>query len=64
MLAARLIAARLAGLRWRLPFDRINNNNTNTFTWSGPSGVLGCTGQRPVGRDTAGADKYRPASDG
>jgi hypothetical protein len=26
-----------------------NNNNNNTFTWSGPSGVLGCTGQRPVG---------------
>jgi hypothetical protein len=24
-------------------------NNNNTFTWSGPSGVLGCTGQRPVG---------------
>jgi hypothetical protein len=23
-------------------------NNNNTFTWSGPSGVLGCTGQRPV----------------
>jgi hypothetical protein len=21
-------------------------NNNNTFTWSGPSGVLGCTGQR------------------
>jgi hypothetical protein len=21
--------------------------NNNTFTWSGPSGVLGCTGQRP-----------------
>jgi hypothetical protein len=24
------------------------NTNTNTFTWSGPSGVLGCTGQRRV----------------
>jgi hypothetical protein len=23
-------------------------NNNNTFTWSGPSGVLGCTGQRRV----------------
>jgi hypothetical protein len=22
------------------------SNNNNTFTWSGPSGVLGCTGQR------------------
>jgi hypothetical protein len=22
------------------------NNNNNTFTWSGPSEVLGCTGQR------------------
>jgi hypothetical protein len=26
-----------------------NSDNNNTFTWSGPSGVLGCTGQRPVG---------------
>jgi hypothetical protein len=25
-------------------------NNNNTFTWSGPSGVLGCTGQRRLGR--------------
>jgi hypothetical protein len=24
-------------------------NNNKTFTWSGPSGVLGCTGQRPLG---------------
>jgi hypothetical protein len=24
-------------------------NNNNTFTWSGPSGVLDCTGQRPGG---------------
>jgi hypothetical protein len=24
-------------------------NNNNIFTWSGPSGVLGCTGQRTVG---------------
>jgi hypothetical protein len=30
---------------------RANNNNNNTFTWSGPSGVLGYTGQRPVGPD-------------
>jgi hypothetical protein len=28
------------------------NNNNNTFTWSGPSGVLDCTGQRP-GRPAA-----------
>jgi hypothetical protein len=26
---------------------RLICNNNNTFTWSGPSGVLGCTGQRP-----------------
>jgi ribonuclease HI len=31
-------------------------NNNNTFTWSGPSGVLGCTGQRPLGRVPGGAD--------
>jgi hypothetical protein len=30
-------------------YDNNNNNNNNTFTWSGPSGVLGCTGQRPGG---------------
>jgi hypothetical protein len=24
-----------------------DNKNNNPFTWSGPSGVLGCTGQRP-----------------
>jgi cellobiose-specific phosphotransferase system component IIB len=24
-------------------------NNNNTFTWSGPNGVFGCIGQRPVG---------------
>jgi hypothetical protein len=32
----------------RLTVDNTNNNN-NAFTWSGPSGVLGCTGQRPGG---------------
>jgi hypothetical protein len=26
------------------------NNNNNTFTWSGPSGVGGCTGQARVAR--------------
>jgi hypothetical protein len=26
-----------------------NNNNNHTFTWPGPSGVLGYTGQRPEG---------------
>jgi hypothetical protein len=33
------------------PIDTIvsNNNNNNTFTWCGPSGVLGYTGQRPGG---------------
>jgi hypothetical protein len=25
------------------------NNNDNTFTWSGPSGVLDCTLKRPLG---------------
>jgi hypothetical protein len=29
-----------------------NNNNNNTFTWSGPSGVRDCTGQRPKGPGT------------
>jgi hypothetical protein len=33
------------------------NNNNNTFTWSGPSGVLDCTGQRPVGPAVGGAVK-------
>jgi hypothetical protein len=27
----------------------LGNNNNNTFTWSGPSGVLDCTEQRPGG---------------
>jgi hypothetical protein len=31
------------------PGPNSNNNNNNTFTWSGPSGVVDCTGQRPVG---------------
>jgi hypothetical protein len=26
------------------------SHNNNTFTWSGPSGVLDCSGQRPLGR--------------
>jgi hypothetical protein len=34
---------------------RRSNNNHNTFTWSGPSGVLGCTEQRPLGRLRGGA---------
>jgi hypothetical protein len=34
-----------------------NANNNNTFTWSSPSGVLGCTGQGPV----APAADYRNA---
>jgi hypothetical protein len=29
--------------------------NNNTFTWSGPSGVLGCTGQRRKRRLRGGA---------
>jgi hypothetical protein len=29
-------------------------NNNNTFTWSGPSGVLGCTGQRRVAPPAGG----------
>jgi hypothetical protein len=28
---------------------KADNNNNNTFTWCGPSGVSDCTGQRPVG---------------
>jgi hypothetical protein len=28
------------------PHSGGRSNNNNTFTWSGPSGVLGCTGQR------------------
>jgi hypothetical protein len=39
-------------------------NNTNTFTWSGPSGVLGCTGQRPEGRLRGGACQVPIRSDG
>jgi hypothetical protein len=27
----------------------IGFNNTNTFAWSGPRGVVGCTGQAPFG---------------
>jgi hypothetical protein len=27
-----------------------DNNNNNTFTWSGPSGVSGCTGQARIAR--------------
>jgi hypothetical protein len=36
-------------LRWEVPWSVSNqsNNNNNTFTWSGPSGVRDCTGQRP-----------------
>jgi hypothetical protein len=38
--------------------DVQRTNNNNTFTWSGPSGVLlGCTGQRPVGRLRIGASQ-------
>jgi hypothetical protein len=47
-----------------------SNNNNNTFTWSSPSGVLRCTGQRPVGR-VPGAGymtflpkEYRPSKSG
>jgi hypothetical protein len=29
---------------------RQKRNNNNTFTWSGPSGVPGCTVPRPLGR--------------
>jgi hypothetical protein len=32
-----------------------NNNDNNIFTWSGPSGVLGCTRQRPVGPPSRGS---------
>jgi hypothetical protein len=34
-----------------------NHNNNNTFTWSGPSGVLDCTGQPPEGRLRIGASQ-------
>jgi hypothetical protein len=27
---------------------RVTHHNNNTFTWSGPSGVLDCTGERRV----------------
>jgi hypothetical protein len=38
--------------------EEFKNNNNNTFTWSGPSGVLGFTGQRPVGHGGGGASQY------
>jgi hypothetical protein len=38
------------------------NNNNNTFTWCGPSGVLGCTGQRPVGPAAGGCKSRRRLS--
>jgi hypothetical protein len=27
----------------------LSENNNNTFTWSGPSGLVGCTGNQPEG---------------
>jgi hypothetical protein len=30
--------------------------NNNTFTWSGPSGALDCTGQRTVGHGIISAE--------
>jgi hypothetical protein len=47
--------------RNRLNEERSDNN---TFTWSGPSGVLGCTGQRPEGRLRGGAFQVSIRSDG
>jgi hypothetical protein len=41
------LAAALMGGRGKLRRVESDNNNNNTFTCSGPSGVLGCTGQRP-----------------
>jgi hypothetical protein len=38
------------------------NNNNNTFTWCGPSGVLDCTGQRPVGPAAGGCKSRRRLS--
>jgi hypothetical protein len=40
------------------------NNNNNTFTWCGPSGGLGCTGQRPRGPTAGGACQIPIRSDG
>jgi hypothetical protein len=37
----------------------MGENNNNTVTWSGPSGVFGFIGQRPVGPlDALGPAKY------
>jgi hypothetical protein len=42
-----------------------NNNNNTTFTWSGPSGVFGFIGLRPVGPLVAlGPAKYPYPGDG
>jgi hypothetical protein len=37
--------------------SRKTRHNNNTFTWSGPSGVFGCTGQRPIGPAVGGASQ-------
>jgi hypothetical protein len=47
----------LLSLRLRMSY------NNNTFTWSGPSGVIGCTGQRRLA-PAAGWCKSFPRSDG
>jgi hypothetical protein len=41
-------------------FQDVICNNNNTFTWSGPSGVLGCTGQRPGGPPRRGVHAKYP----
>jgi hypothetical protein len=46
-----------------LPLITLVNSN-NTFTWSGPSGVLGCTGQRPGGPAARGCMRSTHSSDG
>jgi hypothetical protein len=43
------------------PWGHSDGKNNNTFTWSGPSGVLDCTGQRSVGQEPGGADRRPPA---
>jgi hypothetical protein len=43
----KLRLARFFSVQWS-DFLKGDFNNNNTFTWSGPSGVLGCIGQRRV----------------
>jgi hypothetical protein len=49
-----IVGSEKGGTTELFPIQRIRRprgiDNNNTFTWSGPSGVLGCIGQRPLGR--------------